>query len=767
MPRKKTTTEKPAETGYSKKRLQAMVKQNNLEDVSLITKVLNSVDILVTDEVTGEIIDKDKTIEHFIVLKDFKNSEYMENFKDILKTRKSKSKNDEILEGQLEALPGESEEEADFNLDAGDKTVYLPKDEMTMLIAKELKISESSLTILTNPGWYIIPIYAGQTEFRPIFFESTKNSTVLVMKKEPIFTLSKTPFPKNAPANTWQYNSCPILNQIFDKIGAGDRFLAYAPIKHFRDKNNVRALKVATRMFENVQKARIKIGNNIISNIYVQHGNIGFNELKLEQAKIEFPELFNDELYTKDGGEISDEIKEEREKKLKKIKILDCVAREYEYLQNYMRSISGIPKEILKAVRTMDKLGKSEEEIILKIGKKIEVNPFSSYIRTEDRFNEILKILKDGGNELRFLTTYDIYNQTREWMNYGAIEEETKMYAEMLVEAHPVWIHFLQGVIGVGKQLAAQLIAGFDFYRAEHPSSFLKYIGLDQIPIKPVEKEITREMQVDAINLVIESYKRASNMAERTGDEINKETFATFATDGIETYKDWQIVENWYVNAGFSDLDSPARTQTKIESNLSKWFAKYPDIERIVEAVCKNYVVKANVDMEGLKYINKRARTKKDRQKATYRTADNKVAVKDYLGYNSALKGIVMGRVFSSFLKAGSKSHYENIYRDYSARLAERPDIKQQQINYDNKVEGARKPHIHNMARRKVCQLFIQDLFMNGVRALNLPDNGGTYEEAKLGIHHHQNVATPTYLKDPSEFKTNKEYEKYLKENMY
>lgn len=768
MPKQIQTPEKPT-SPYSKKKLASMVMQNNLESCSLITKVLNNVDVFISDEITGEILDKDKTIEHFVVIRDFQNEEYMKNFDDLFKTRKSKSKNDEIMEDQLNLLAPETEEstdEAEFDLDNGDQTSYLPHDQLLELIAKELRIKESSLAVLQERGWYIVPIYAEQTEFRPIFFEETKKGISLVLKHEPLFIFDKTAFPKDAPANTWQYNSVPILNSILQSDG---RFMVYAPIRHFRDKYNVRALKVATRMFENVQKARIKIGNNIISNIYVQHGNIGFNDLKLEQAMQSYPELFNDELYTADGGEISEDILKKREKVVKDLKVLDYVSREYDYLQNYVRSVSGIPSAILKSVRSMTEKGKTDEEIMLKIAQKIEITPFSSYINTEEKFDAIVKQLEEQGNKLLFLTTYDLYNQTREWINYGEIENETKMYAESLVVNHPIWIRFLKGVVGCGPQLAAQIISGFDFYKAEHPSSFLKYVGLDQIPVRPnPENEITQDHRLQAINLVVDSYKRIIKMAEQTNDEITKVNFYTFASDGIETFEDYKVVEDWYDKSTLSDLDSPSKTQDKISTLATSWLTNFSAFEKLITKICTSYVIKENTENASgsSNYIYRRARTKQDRQIATYRTAKNKIAVKKYLGYNSQLKGTIMGKLFPCMLKQKSKSYYERVYREYTQRLVHRPDLAKQQADFDAKVKGVKAPNIHEMGRRKVCQLFLEDLFIQGKRAMGLSDNGGTYAEAKLGIHHHQGITPPNmFLKTPSEFKTAKAYEEYLKDN--
>jgi len=60
-----------------------------------------------------------------------------------------------------------------------------------------------------------------------------------------------------------------------------------------------------------------------------------------------------------------------------------------------------------------------------------------------------------------------------------AIESMLEKEIKYEVSDHPVWKIFLKDVRGIGEVLAGQLLVLFDPFKAEYPSSFIKYAGLD------------------------------------------------------------------------------------------------------------------------------------------------------------------------------------------------------------------------------------------------------------------------------------------------
>lgn len=66
-----------------------------------------------------------------------------------------------------------------------------------------------------------------------------------------------------------------------------------------------------------------------------------------------------------------------------------------------------------------------------------------------------------------------------EWVE---LKEKEDSYFSMLrgvLKDYPIWTEFMEGVKGVGPAMAGVIISEMDPYKAEYPSSFWKYAGLD------------------------------------------------------------------------------------------------------------------------------------------------------------------------------------------------------------------------------------------------------------------------------------------------
>ena len=61
-------------------------------------------------------------------------------------------------------------------------------------------------------------------------------------------------------------------------------------------------------------------------------------------------------------------------------------------------------------------------------------------------------------------------------------QEQFKRLGDLVSEV-PIWIHFLQGVRGVGPAMAGVILSEIDIHKAEYPSSLWAYAGLDVVQV--------------------------------------------------------------------------------------------------------------------------------------------------------------------------------------------------------------------------------------------------------------------------------------------
>ncbi|RLA83660.1 MAG: hypothetical protein DRG78_03755 [Epsilonproteobacteria bacterium] len=60
-------------------------------------------------------------------------------------------------------------------------------------------------------------------------------------------------------------------------------------------------------------------------------------------------------------------------------------------------------------------------------------------------------------------------------------EEHQFARLKNIVVRHPIWTEYLEGISGIAHVMTAVLISEIDIYKAEYPSSFHKYAGLDTV----------------------------------------------------------------------------------------------------------------------------------------------------------------------------------------------------------------------------------------------------------------------------------------------
>ena len=93
---------------------------------------------------------------------------------------------------------------------------------------------------------------------------------------------------------------------------------------------------------------------------------------------------------------------------------------------------------------------------------------------------------------------------------------------------------------------------------------------------------------------------------------------------------------------------------------------------------------------------------------------------------------------FDCMIKHKDPKYYQ-MYLDFRDYYSNRSDLA---AIWNGKEKGEYTSPAR-MAQRKVMSRFVIDLWLNMRRILGLPLNGGTYEEAKLGIKHNYDYHYP------------------------
>lgn len=128
-----------------------------------------------------------------------------------------------------------------------------------------------------------------------------------------------------------------------------------------------------------------------------------------------------------------------------------------------------------------------------------------------------------------------------------------------------------------------------------------------------------------------------------------------------------------------------------------------------------------------------RSRKASHQIEVTYTDRLGKEGTKMSITFNPFLKTKLLGVLAGSFLKCKNEK-YAKMYYDYKFRLQNRPDTK-----------DFTDMHRHNMASRYMVKQFLLDLWAKW-RELEGLEVTPTYAEAKLGIHHGQDLSVQAKL---------------------
>lgn len=571
-------------------------------------------------------------------------------------------------------------------------------DDFLRLIAKKLRVTENSTAILANDGWWICPIMKPLTSLRPMVVKQDRNGYLAYIKKNPLCKFSEDLLYGKTKYN-FTYSSFALLHEVLVENNF-TRFVPKTIFRHKKNRGNLGVLKSIVSQSELLMRTRIKIGNNDISIIMNTLGKRFFREEKERLLKIKM---------AKKQGKKPEEIvisPEEIEAKLSEINVL---------------------KEMSDTFKT--------------IKKKAEADGVT--IKNEKTFEPYRQT---------YIPNYATYQMASIYMDICDLEKRTNASMGAMVKETKLWTHYLVGIKGCGEVSAAHIITSFDIYNTEHPSSFIRYVGLDQIPVTPKRldgSEITNAMATNVIKLLFRDYELITERAERFGESVSDDNFHIYTTDSIKTYKEFEILQDMYEkfhdSFELADLnkDRDEDKYNDITDDIIVYIQDRMDASKLFYRIIENFdVFEVQNEMEEkVPVIRKRARTMSDKEITTYLSKEGKIKTKYCLGYNTELKARLLGVLFQSFLYSPGCG-YDKIYRDYKDQLQRRPDLVE-------RVKNGEKPPFHAMARRRTMQIFLEDLWLAWRQLEGLPINGGTYAEGKLNKFHRQGQR-PTLLDEPT-----------------
>lgn len=317
----------------------------------------------------------------------------------------------------------ENKSEDDFLIDKNDKEIS--REDLLTLIADHRKINETSIEVLNKDGWYICPIYKDIDNLYPLVPKEVKNGYEMNLSK------SIAVLPNNwQKGKDWEYNSMSILNAILD-CGTTSRYIAVGTIRINTRTEFMSTLKCVTTSYILNQKNRIKMGNFILSTFLISMGKKKFNDMK-------------EELNPNKNKSCVDKVNENGE--IIKTNNIQTV----KLLENSFKEIMGNYKNYA-------------ENNNLKVNEIIPLNKFSLFK------NETIK-------------NYSLYKQIAVYFMLKNAENICKKEMARLVHMHPLWYKYLVGVSGVGEVTAAIMLSSLDIRKTEHPSGFIRYLGMDTVP---------------------------------------------------------------------------------------------------------------------------------------------------------------------------------------------------------------------------------------------------------------------------------------------
>lgn len=497
---------------------------------------------------------------------------------------------------------------------------------------------------------------------------------------------------------------------------------------HKKDDLETKTIRNAVNRLETTQRTRIKLGNILVDEVltFVGQGAYTFNKENIAQAK-------------KDEKGNTEEV---TEYDTADVKTIDLIVDAYKKI-NATATELGVKTVPLRRESEYNKtmkvlIEKEKEEHQQRAEEKLEQwnNDSTLYTKWKTKREKISNKTFSEEPSIEsaliatktllpsdYISSYITYLNTQGYMAAVKNEKDANLVVNKLVHTSWLW-PYIEGIKGCGEITAAYILADIDFRSTIHPSSVLRYLGLDNVTVVPERKPgdtMSKDELARIFRFLIHNYKSiVERSKEKDMPELNQANFYKYATDMVDKWEEFECIRKVYQSPAF------------MEMSIEEMVAHSKDFKQLVDKVWNRIEV---IEYEGKdgKYIptiKKRARSKKDTVITTYLTSEGKIATKKSLGYNAKLKSRIIEIMFDSMTKAGNPYYYKEIYLNYKKRLEEKYKLQGMEVD---------KMRIHRQARRVAVQIFIEDLWMWVREHHQWPTNNGTYYEAKLKAKHGQN----------------------------
>lgn len=677
------------------------------------------------------------------------------------KSRKRKKKSDNEFENDSELIEQEVMDEDSLSIDETE----IALDDMAQLthIARSRKINVPNTTTLADNNWFICPIYNGVDGLYPLIHKKLDNKkgyqifeseVPLLRFKENLFTADN--------FKEWNCNSIFILERYFEKykeLGINTQSVFVQK----RESDSLTTVKNILRNYELAQKSRIRCGNLLVSMILYKLGQNTYVSTKENLSKV-----------ASDDGEINEDVSENAsiideiikcydklEEKLKQVR-KEKINREKTYqqitkaildgktdkadsiIEKYIDTIQLYKSSKIRLEKTfvnmLDLVTKDEEQEAIKVAQEYMHKKKSKYPNmTLDQALKETKILRTKD----YIPNYQTYELITMYKYYCNAEYKAEKVLTSVVQKTWLWDYAL-GIKGMGVVATAYILAYLDFHSTVHSSSILRYLGLDQISVKPQHQPnqvITKEEQIKIVKFIFKSYNNIINRSKLTAA-------MPLTADNFYLYYRTDVITNWnkfkMVEKQFKEID--CKQESDIDEYVDDILETNEEFNSLVNYIWNNLTI---IDIStGIgtttQVIQKRARDKKlDRPCSTYLDSKGNIKFKVGLGYNAKVKSKLLYILFETMVKQKNEFYIKNIYTNYKNRLIQRfitngedPELKQN------------KARIKAMARRATMQIFLQKLWIYARQYFNLPLNGEGYNDAKIkNCNHLHNIG----IEDPDE----------------
>lgn len=658
----------------------------------------------------------------------------------------AKLMNKEIIE---EELLGFGEQK--INLDEIDQLVH---------IAKSRKINIPSTTILADNNWFICPIYSDMKGLYPIIHKKLPNKKGYKLYETTIPLLK---FDENLfradNFKEWNCNCLFILERYLEKQKISEITLPSIYVQR-RESESITLLRTILMMHELVQKSRIKAGNTLISLVRYNSGQNEYIMSKENLDKIEEVMKKNNEL---DDNESEEDIKYKKEQK-----ILDNIVKSYDKLNQKLIDTDAeklnyekVHKKILKAIASGDE--EKAEQLITKYvedsvkNKSKTIRLEKTFLRvldlvTQDEEKESLKIAEDYMKQKQkkninitleqalketkvfrtkdYIPNYTMYQNITIYNYYRKAEAKANKIVADITQETWLWKEYASGIPGLGTLITAYILAFIDFHSTTHSSNVFRYLGMDQVMIKP-EHEPGAIITLEEIKKIIKVlYKQYLNIISRSKltaamPLIQENFYFYYKTDLITNWFKFQLTTKCFKNLPAMDnIDDIDKFSIQLYSNNE-------DLKNLVNYIWNNVcLTQISVNGKFTDVVQKRARSRKyDRVTSTYLDSNGQIKFKSGLGYNAKMKSKIIYLLFDN-LKRQKNAYYMKIYNDAVNRQIQR-HIE------SGKDPNMHKGHIAAMARRTTMQIFVQELWKFARTYFGLPLNGEGYNDSKIiGCNH-------------------------------